>query len=485
MKRFICHLLTLSTALVGCVILSACGGSKTRTSGIWVPVQVQYSATTLKEIGILEAKELARIQNLVDGTISEIVEDGSRVDKGQRVLRLDDEELRNNLDNELENLQQVNEDLENELTEYAVLTNSFETTSKLKRAELAHARLELAEGIISLSSEDRRLREIEIELAQLDLEDKTSQFAREQELVIKGFAPATTLEKARREMEASETFLEEKKTQLALANSPVPDEARLTFETAVKNAEDAVKRNQQQQDRDLRIQDLKIEGLRLKVAHTQDNIDLIRGRLNIVERFAPTGGILRLTQEWVWSINAWIPLSTGQRIRGLNMIGTVVDPDDLSLRIIVHESDYLRLRVGQQVHARLTAFPDQEFTGQISSLTELGQDRDDLSPIYRQAPAILQALFRVNVSLDGLSDQAIPGMTATALIELEPEREQFLIPSEAVSEISEGRYTVDLRRDGNLKEQAAIEGFFTAEGNFEVSQGLQSGDEVRMRRSEK
>ncbi len=479
------HLVLRFTILLGGLLLSACGDRQTGDSEKWVPVRTHRSATTLTEIGILEAKELASIQNLVDGTISEIVEDGSRVSKGQLVMRLDDEELRNDLDTELQNLEQVNEDLENELAEYAVLTNSFEMTSQLKLAEFKHAQLELAKGLIPLTPEERRLSEIDIELAELDLEDKASQFAREAELVEKGFAPASSLGKIQREMEAAETFLLEKKTQLKLASRPIPEEERLTLETAVRVAEDAVKRNQQKQDRDLRIQDLVIQGLQLKVEHTQDEIDLIQARLKIVERFAPTDGILRLAQEWVWSVNSWMPLSTGQKVRGLNMIGTVVDPNDLSLRIITHESDYPRLRVGQRVHARLTAFPDQEFTGEISSLTELGQDRNDLSPIYRQSPAILQALFLVKVSLDNLSPQAIPGMTASAVIELEPERERMIIPAEAVQEDAGDTFYVDLRRDGKEMSQVAIQGTFTAEGQFDVTRGLQNGDEVLVNRRRK
>ncbi|MDF3129911.1 biotin/lipoyl-binding protein [Kiritimatiellaeota bacterium B1221] len=476
---------TFWAILFGFGLLSACGQPKEYRDSDWIPVQIESSATTLQEIGILEARELASIQNLVDGTISEILEDGSRVKKGDRVMRLDDEELRNDLDSQLQNLAQLKEDLDNELAEYAVLTNSFEMTSRLKKAELAHHQLELKMGVVPLTPEELRLREIEIELAALDLEDKTSQYTREQKLVQKGFAPASSLDKARRELQAATTYLAEKKTQLELANSPVPEEQRLTLETAVKVAEDAVKRNQQKQDRDLKIQDLKIEGLRLKVEHAQDEIDLIEKRLNIVERVAPTNGILRLTQEWVWSVKAWMPLNTGQRIRGLNMIGTIVDPKDLSLRIITHESDYLRLRVGQSVHARLTAFPDQELKGEITSLTELGQDRNDLSPIYRQAPAIHQALFLVKVSLQDLNQDAMPGMTATAIIELEPERERMLIPSEAVAEESPGQFTVEILRGEREQSQVVIQGLFTADGRFEVTQGLEKDDKVLVRRSAK
>lgn len=457
--------------------LCACGNSRTQP-GQWMPIRVENQAITLKEIGILEAKELAGIQNMVDGNISEILKDGTRVETGQQILRLDDEQLRNSLESEILTLEQVREDLENERLEYAVLTNSFSMTSRLKRAELAHARLELEEQMITLSAEERRLKEIDIALADLDLQDRQSQLSREEELVKRGFAPLGSLEKIRREVDAARTLLEEKKTQLLLAEMPLPEEERLTLETAVKNADDAVKRNQIQQDRDLEIQDLKIEGLNLKIAHTQDSIDLIRKRLAQVVILAPTSGILRLNQNWQWSSRSWTPLSVGQRVRGLEMVGSVVDPDDLTLRMIVHESDYLRLRTGQRVEARLTAYPELQFTGTITSLTELGQDKNDLSPIYRQAPAIQQALFLVRVSLDQLGQRAMPGMTATAVIELEPARERLLIPPEALLQDTEGNFQVHVRREGERLGPVALQGDYTPEGWFEVSRGLLKTDEI-------
>ena len=111
MKRFFLSLLMTTTVLIGGLLLGACGNPHKQVQEEWVPVRVENRAITLHEIGILEAKELARIQNLVDGNISEIAEDGTRVKNGQLILRLDDEELRNDLDNEILNIQQVREDL--------------------------------------------------------------------------------------------------------------------------------------------------------------------------------------------------------------------------------------------------------------------------------------------------------------------------------------------------------------------------------------
>lgn len=459
------------------LLLAGCGSSTPETEGRWVKAVKRDAPGVVREIGILEAKELARIQSRVDGTVSEIVEDGSRVNAGDTILKVDDEELRSKLETELENLEQTREDLENELAEYAVLTNSFEMTSRLKQAELDHARLRMETEIVPLTPEEQRLGEIEIELAELDLADRQSQLLRETELVEKGFAAASSLQTIKREKEAAETFLAEKRSQLKLAGLPLPEEERLTLLTAVKNAEDAVNRNQEKQERDLRIQNLKIEGLELKIQHQQESIALLRKQLEHVELRTPTGGIVRLTQNWRYSIRGWMPLGAGQRVRNLGIVASIVDPDDLSLRVILHESDFPKLRTGQPVNATLTSFPENPLRGEVVSLTELGQDRNDLSPIYRQSPAMEQALFLIRVALENINPEAMPGMTAVAEIEVEPPSPHLAVPADAVRSVEDKFYVVR-RRNGGI-EEVEVSGSERAGGWFEITDGLVEGDEVK------
>ncbi|MDA3872380.1 MAG: HlyD family efflux transporter periplasmic adaptor subunit [Kiritimatiellae bacterium] len=377
------------------------------------------SRSVIRETGVLEAKELAQVLLPVKGVITEVVEDGVPVQKGDVLLRLDDEELRSTLEEEQTSLDQRKEDLETEKSEYRVLTDSFEINSRLKQAELEHARLELAEALISLTPGETRLHEIDIELATLDLADKREQLLRQTELVEKEFAPETTLNVAIREKEAAITFLEEKKSQFEIASQPLVDEERLTLETAVRIAEDAVIRNEQRQERDLNIQELKIEGIELKIAHLIQKIERIESEIAQVVIHAPTSGIARLTRKYAWSVRSWLPISTGQELYEFDVAATIVDPSDLSLRLMVHETDAPSIQIGQAVEATLVAFPDETITGTVTSITEAGQDRDDLSPIFRQSPPISQALFLVRVDLERVPEGVMPGMTANVEIDVD------------------------------------------------------------------
>jgi len=468
--------LILGLLILGGLFFFAVQTRKPVNASNWVPVRVEHQARLLNEVGTLEAKELSRIQAEIDGVITEIAEDGTFVKAGQLILKLDEEELQNQLEAEFEKLEQVQEDFQSQLAEYAVLTNSFQITTQLKKMERDHAALELEQGSVPLTEEDIRLHEIDIALAELDLQEDEARLARQEELVKQNFAPASSLERIRLETTASRTFLEEKKSQFELARQPVSQEERLSLEAALEKAEKDLKRNEERQALQLRTQEVELEGFRIDRRHKEEHIDRIKGNLEKVNTYAPQQGIIRLIRTYVWAARAWQPLSVGKEVRANDMMATIVDPNQLSIRLLLHESDYPDVKVGQQVRATLTAFPDEDVRGRIASITEVGQDRDELSPLYRQSPPVGQALFLARVELEKTNDQVLPGMTTHVEIEMAPPQKRILIPAAALRS-EQAPYRV-VRRRKQQTEEVTVEGEFNRMGRFEVTSGLIEGDEV-------
>jgi HlyD family secretion protein len=448
-----------------------------RPDDLWHPVLVDRSPRILHEVGTLEAKELVQLQTRIRGTVTELHPDGTPVKPGDVVLRFDQEELQNQLEAELEDLEQTREDYTSQVAEYTVLTNSFTIQTRLKLAERDHAALELEWGTTPLQPEERALMEIEVELARLDLEEKQAEIERQKELVKRNFAPPSSLDRLTLELASARTFLEEKQSQLALAGQPVTEEERLTLQAAVDKAEKEVRRNGEQQALQLRIQELELEGLRLELKHKEEEIADKREQLEHAVIRSPVKGILRLFRDYSWSSKTWQPLSVGKDIHARDMVATVVDPSQLSLSLMLHESDVSAVKEGQKVQATLTAYPDEVISGTISSVSEVGQDRDDLSPLYRQAQPIGQALFRANVHLEEINPNAMPGMTTHVQIEVAPPEERLFIPRSALLTDSPP-YQVVRSRDGQV-ETVTVEGDFDLQGRFEVTRGLREGDRVK------
>jgi|GEM_PF-1188029 len=481
-RRFLIPLLLAPALLLGLWrILSGPAADAPRPK--WAPVRAETVGRTLTEIGVLEPKTLSRVTFDISGVIAEVIEDGSRVEAGDLLLRMDDEELREEIDQQIEALDQKREELEGERAEYAVLTNSYETVARKEIAELRHAELKLKQGLQPLTPEETRLQEIGIALAELDLEDARHQLERQRELVEKNFAAESSLEVPKREMEAAETFLREKHSQFELARQPLPEEERLTLQSEVNKARDTVERSGKRHQRQLEILDLKINGLELQTEHMEEKLEKLRKERDRVNLYAPTGGVFRLTRRYVWSARSWQPLSVGQQVWSMDILGTIVDTSQLTLRVLVHESDILSVTPGQKTGVTLTAFPSDTVEGVVRSVTALGQDRSELSPLYRKASPTGQALFLAQIDIDIGDVRAMPGMTARVDIELEPPRERVLIPREALNGL-DPPFRVVRRRDG-IVEDIEVTGRFDAQGRFEVTKGVRVGDEVRVHRDKK
>jgi multidrug resistance efflux pump len=375
---------------------------------------------SLTEIGLLEAKILAKVPTLTSGILAEIIPDGSRVEAGDLLARLDDEEIRNKIESEVEGLEQEQENLEAETHELKVLTQQYDSMAKLEKAELLHAERKLQKAEVPLTPAEIRLNEIDLALAELDVAEARAKLERQRQLVNRKFAPASSLLEMEREVEGTKTLLEEKRLRFELAKAPVPEEERLTLESEVRKARETVRRSQALHAQSVAIQELKIEGLEMSIAHRQEKLERLRKQLEDVHISAPIDGLFLLTRTYSWGARRWEPLSVGNQIWGMNLIGNIVDPKDLYLRVMIHESDAQKVSPGQPAQITLSAFPHQTFPARVRSVTAMAQDRDDLSPLHRQNPPANQALFLAILDMELPQELAVmPGMTAT--ITLGPE----------------------------------------------------------------
>jgi len=381
------------------------------------------SFTPLLEHGVFEAKVLANVPSPNQGIVAEVREDATFVKPGDLLVRLDEEEIQNRIESEQLQLEQHQESLESEIQEIAVLTNQYARVARLEIAELKHAELRLTHAERPLPQDEERLLEIEIELAALDVSEAEEALSRQQELVKKSFAPSSSLEKPERDVETSRTYLEEKQSQLVLAKEPLPPEEILTRQSEVDKAQDQVTRSRSLHERELRIQRLKIEGARMNVEQSLARLEKLQEDLKEVRVTAPVEGLFLVIRKYSWGARRWQPLGVGSQVWGMNLVGQIVDPTDLHLRVLVHETDRERVRPGTRGEVHLTAFPGTSYPAKVQSITGVGQDRDDLSPVHHQAPAVNQALFLAILEVELPPDVPVkPGMTARILLSTgEPE----------------------------------------------------------------
>ena len=144
-----------------------------------------------------------------------------------------------------------------------------------------------------------------------------------------------------------------------------------------------------------------VKRLKAEAARAQATLDL----KNIQAPFSGTLGI-RL-------------VDLGEYVQPGTTIVSLQQLDDLFINFSIPESDIAELATGQQVLASVAAYPDKQFTGQITTIN----------------PAIAAASRSVMVQATFANDnrQLRPGMFAELRIELDDDKDIIAIPESAVS----------------------------------------------------
>lgn len=371
---------------------------------------------TLREVGVLDPAILARVLSPLDGNLSLVAEDGIRVGQGDVIFAFDPEEIRSRIEQQEEQIDNRLEELESAESEHQVLVQTYEAIHARELAELAHAELVLRIRREGLLPEERRQHEIAIALAELDLEDRRERLQRQRELVDRNFAPASSLDSFERERIAAEALLEERRTQYELETRPLMEEERISLQSAVDQNREIVERSLRRHRREVEAKDTELDGIRLQLTHQREVIQERMEELEKTEVTAPVSGLLRLTRTLNWRSRTWDTIEVGRQTWTDNVLAEIVDPEDLNLRVLIHESDILHVRPGLEAEVRLTAFPEHALKGRVTTVSALGLDRMDLTPIYRQAPPAGQSQFLAEIAVNTRDLGAMPGMTASVVI---------------------------------------------------------------------
>ncbi|HEY8425912.1 MAG TPA: efflux RND transporter periplasmic adaptor subunit [Limnochordales bacterium] len=159
-----------------------------------------------------------------------------------------------------------------------------------------------------------------------------------------------------------------------------------------------------------------------------------------------------------------VDAQAGEHVSASQTVVRLVDLSALRVEVSVDEVDLPYVRPGQSAVVTVRGYPDLSLEGEVERLTPAGRGQGDL------------VLFDVVVRLRESRDELLPGMTATARIEVARADDVLAVPEEAVVETG-GRALVSRVVDGSIVLTPVELG--VSDGRFvEVRSGLSEGDRV-------
>lgn len=523
MKRILVALVVLVVAVASVgAIIQARNGSAPKTTYETAKVERGNVISSVSATGVIQPLTTVEIKSNVGGRIDELpVELGDFVKKGQLIARIDPTDSRTELEQaearlrasqarleqarvnfELQRKQsdtqiaQAQQSLLSAQARLAQARRQMEVQPALTEAAIAQARANLKSARDSL----RRLEEAMIpqsraqaqsalDQAQANLAEAERNYARQQELLAKGFVPQSTVdaakaryetvkaqcESARRKME---TIDDEQSAELEEARARVA-QAEAQLKTAEENRVQIAIRRQEYQAALAAVEEAKAQLELARANRRQIDVrekDIVSASADIVSNqaayqrarvnmdyttiTAPRDGVVlqKLVEQGTVIASSRSAVGSGPTLVVLG------DVSRLFILCQVDETDIAGIELGQVCDITVDAYPNELFEGKVTRIDPQARVEQNVTTIP------------VTVEIDMPDARLKPGMNANVDFIIARRENVLTVPNEAIRE-SDGRSTVQVMENGKPVQRQVEVGIAGADVT-EIRSGLKEGQEV-------
>jgi HlyD family secretion protein len=395
------------------------------------------NASFLQEV--LERGEVASASNvevrcqvqsktLIGTPILEIVPEGTYVQEGDFLLRLDDSAL------------------QADLVQQQIACNSSRALEVEGLADFEAAKLALEEYESGTFLQDKGLLESERFVAQENLRRAEEYLNYSMRLADRGYVTGVQLEADRFAVEKARKELENSSTKLSVLHRFTKLKTTNRLKANVETAEARWRSRQNSHNLD------------------EERLKSLEDQLAKCRILAPTSG-----QVVYANLPSGEPLiAEGKPVRERQIIVRLPDPKRMQVLARINESRIDRVRVGMSAKIRMDAFPNTVLTGTVRSVSEY--------PLPAASPYSTIKEYGAEITIDNAPPGARSGMTAQAAIEVERLENVLQVPVQAVLERGK-RFFCVVEADGEIVAKEVKVGSAN-EQSVIISAGLDEGEQV-------
>jgi len=364
-------------------------------------------------------------------TILEIVPEGTAVEKGQVVVKLDSSAL------------------EKELVNEQIVCNNSKATVIQAQNVLETAQISKREYLEGKYKLEKQSIENEIIVAEENHRRAVDYVKYSERLAAKGYVTALQLEADRFAVEKALNELESAKTKLLVLEEFTKEKQLRQFEADILIAEANLKAKQASHNLDLQQLALLKEQVEKCVIRSPQDGQAVYA--NVTRRHGTDTVI-----------------DEGERVRENQVIIRLPDPSQMQVDVKISEAKITLVEVGMPATIRLDAFPDMELAGKVEMVNELPEPTGWFSTGAKEYKTII----RVEDPPPGLR----PGLTAQVKIHVERRADVLQVPVQAVFEHG-GKYYCVIQEAGGFQSREVQIGSSNDEFVI-IRQGLEEGQEI-------
>ncbi|WHY79614.1 efflux RND transporter periplasmic adaptor subunit [Neobacillus sp. WH10] len=166
-----------------------------------------------------------------------------------------------------------------------------------------------------------------------------------------------------------------------------------------------------------------------------------------------------------------LSVAAGERVTSGQVVAHVTNYQDLQTSVQIDELDISKIKEGQAVNLKVNAFPDQTYTGKVTTVAAEGSSSNGVST------------FDVTIHLDK-SENLKVGMSMEASILTASKDDALYVPLDAIHTANGEKYVIavssgsDNQSSGN--EQKTVKTGLANEDYVEITEGISEGETVQL-----
>jgi len=387
---------------------------------------------SVTESGTIQAREQIIIKSEVEGrtTILFLVEEGTRVKKGDLLVELDSSHLLDEKVDQQIRVQNAEAAFIRARENLAVAENQAESDIDKAELTLEFARQDLRKYIEGEYLNERKVMESKIALAKEELQTAEEKLKWSQKLFEKEYISQTELQIDELSAHKKKLDLELAENNLQLLEDFTHPRRLAELESDVKQAEMALERTRRkakadvvQAEAELRAKESEFERQKDKLRKNEDQI--VKTKI-----YAPTDGLViyaTSAQARGWR-GSQEPLDEGREVREREELIYLPTASAVKAVVKVHEASLQKVRAGLPVVVTVDALPGKVFSGYVEKIAPL----PDAQMVWLNPDL---KVYNTEVYLEGEGDYLRTGMSCRAEIIIEEYDDVIYIPVQAVLRI--------------------------------------------------
>ncbi len=453
--------------------------SQTNTSGRVFPGELYEVVSgsfdiTVPTSGELAAEKQINIHNHLESgaTIIELVDEGTKVNIGDVVLRLNDEKIRDNIRTSELSVTSATNDLQNARSSLSISEKKRDSELAVKKLSIDLATLALRaweEGDVVSKKQDL---ELAVQTATKNYNRLSKKHESSVKLYEQKFLSKDELDQDEISVLNAEATLKKALLNVEVYENYIYQQEKQKKESDLQQAKDEHERAVNRLASEIKRAEANIEAKENQLVSHQEKLAKQKDQLEKCIVVSPASGMVVYATSMGRYREESEPLDVGQKLYRNQLLMTIPDTSKMIARVKVNEALSGLISQGQRATVICDALPDDVYDGEVVSVGVLAEGGGWRDPNRRD--------YTVVIKLDNATGSGLkPSMRCSAEIFVEKVGDTLFVPIHSVHR--EGSVVwAWVQRDGGFAQQPVELGPFS-ESFASIKNGLVSGDIVLLR----